>query len=231
LRVLIVTGTFGTFTCGRRERYLSLAGRDDTIEVMDPDGDRVFYLVGWDIYKTLRLYADANPALMEWLQCPLYRSEGNLLESLAAEAVARPSLREMAFHYSGFAKSNWYKYLSPDKRPDRVPVKKYLYVVRPLVALCYIHACKAPPPLSLPGTLDKVALVVGKSVWQDITRLIQTKRESREISEGPRLPTLDTWITESLKVFDSSNRDLPSSRRPPEAFDNLLFSELGFEAS
>src|ERR1039458_7241880 len=88
-------------------------------------------LCGWDLRKTLGLLSKSNPSLLEWLGSPIiYRRnraahEGFLrLRNRYFDPIA------CALHYWSMARSN-YESLQKDSRT----AKRYLYVLRPLLAV------------------------------------------------------------------------------------------------
>ena len=87
---------------------------------------------GWDIRKALYLFSRTNGALLEWLGSPIrYIEKGEFARNLrdyAPEAISRVAL---CYHYSHMARGNARGYLFK----GQVRLKKYFYVLRPLLAL------------------------------------------------------------------------------------------------
>jgi predicted nucleotidyltransferase len=88
-------------------------------------------LNGWDVRKALRFFWKSNPAFVEWIQSPfVYLEKGEFL-SKALQALPRIYAPEKGiYHYRSMAKTNYRGYL----REPMVRLKKYFYVLRPLLA-------------------------------------------------------------------------------------------------
>ena len=102
-------------------------------------------LNGWDVRKALRLFWRSNPAFVEWIQSPIQ----HMVSGGFAEAARRllPSIYSPESgnnHYRSMAKTNYQGYL----RADVVPLKKYFYVLHPLLSVRWIEKYGSPHPLS-----------------------------------------------------------------------------------
>lgn len=108
--------------------YLTVFPGRDVIELPISD---VYDVSRWDLRKALGLLRNGNATLVEWLSSPvIYAADQIFLKSVrdAAQQVDRP---ERAFHhYLHMAKKNYREHL----RGETVRLKKYLYVLRPLLA-------------------------------------------------------------------------------------------------
>lgn len=124
----------------RRDWYLTIFEGRDVIEEMLPlDLD----VSGWDLRKALKLLQKSNPPLIEWLGSPiLYRESPEFMTKLRKIAGEGYSAKHCAHHYLSMAHSNFRTYL----QSDRVRAKKYLYVLRPLMAARWVVEGKGIPP-------------------------------------------------------------------------------------
>jgi len=175
-----------------REWYLSIDFeiRRDVIERPPADG---IDLSGWDIRKALRLFHKSNPPLLEWMNSPVVYAD-----TLGFAAGMRAILPEYyapetcMYHYLHMAEGNYREYLNG----GTVWVKKYFYVLRPLLAVRWIEAGKGPVPTEF------AALVAGAvdetEVKKEILRLLQRKRDGDELDRGPCIPPLDVFIANEL---------------------------------
>lgn len=128
----------------RPEWYLSidLEERRDVIERPIREG---IDISGWDIRKALKLFRKSNPPLLEWLQCPIvYRERFSLAPRLRTLLPAFYSPKASFFHYLNMAQGNMREYL----HGDTVWRRKYLYVLRPLLAMLWIEQGLGPSPSS-----------------------------------------------------------------------------------
>ncbi len=125
----------------RLEWYLRVEAPRDVIEL--PINDELD-IGGWELRKALQLMRKSNPTLLEWLDSPIvYRQD----------EVATQRLRELAHtfflpqrgrhHYLSMAKKNFRGYL----QDETVRFKKYLYGLRPLVAVVRWRRSALPRPI------------------------------------------------------------------------------------
>lgn len=101
-------------------------------------------LNGWDVRKALRLFWKSNPTFVEWIQSPV-----KYIESGGFAAGARTLLPDVyseesgIYHYRSMAKTTYRGYL----RGDKVPLKKYFYVLRPLLSVRLIERYGSAAPI------------------------------------------------------------------------------------
>ncbi len=124
----------------RPEWYLSVQRRRDVLEYPLADGLDVS---GWDLKKALGLFAKSNPPLLEWLRSPIvYREAFSAAARLRVLAADYFSPRSCMHHYLSMAEGNYREYL----QRDPVRVKKYFYVLRPVLACRWIQMHGTTPP-------------------------------------------------------------------------------------
>ncbi len=174
------------------EWYLSfdIETRRDVIEYPIVDD---IDIGGWDIRKALYLFTRTNGALMEWISSPIvYRETGpfaNQLREVASRAHNRIAL---SYHYSHMAKANAGEHLLN----DQVKLKKYFYILRPLLAVRYIEEDLGLPPVRFQSLVDAVAPETIKPVIED---LIQVKRVTPEVGLGESVDELNEFIHAELE--------------------------------
>jgi hypothetical protein len=96
---------------------------------------------GWDLRKALRLVSKSNPTLIEWLRSPIiYQQDHTAVSQLWKAAESFHSPLGTWWHYFNMARSNHRGYL----RGETVRTKKYLYVLRPLLACQWIEHEQTP---------------------------------------------------------------------------------------
>lgn len=174
--------------------HLSLTPGRDVIERALPDD---IDLAGWDMRKALNLVLSGNVALREWLRSPIvYRAEPALFAAMRDLAAAIPARASAAHHYRRLAERVIARYL---REGEAVNLKKYLYVLRPVLALRWLRENPAgDPPMDLPGLLAGVTLAGDAQV--ELDRLLKMKARTAELGHGPRLPRLDALIATELEV-------------------------------
>ena len=143
---------------------------------------------GWDIRKALHLFTRTNGALLEWLVSPIrYIEVGDFRSRLAALGPKAANQIALCYHYSHMARRNAREYIMK----DQVRLKKYFYVLRPLLAIRYIETFGKPPPIEFQALVDAVA---PKAIVADIASLLEAKRKTLETGLGDPIPSINTFI-------------------------------------
>lgn len=177
------------------EWYVSIDQRRDVIE--EPVSDSLD-ISGWDLRKALQLLRKSNPALMEWLKSPIvYKADPGfaLMFGLLANEFYSP---ERGFlHYLSMAKSTAQSHL----QGDHIVLKKYLYVLRPLLAAKWIGQDRGPVPMKFETLVD--AMVEDPLVRVHISVLVARKRAGEEMSKGQRIPVISRYIERELARLET----------------------------
>lgn len=206
----------------RPEWYLSidLEERRDVIERPLEGG---LDLSGWDLRKALRLFRKSNPPLMEWLQCSLiYREQFSVAKRLRALLPRTYSQRAAYFHYLHMAEGNFREYL----RGETVWLKKYLYVLRPLMAVRWIERGNGPVPIEFKSLVD--GTIQDANVREAIARLVAAKAAGAELDRGPRVEAISSFIESEFDRLASAEVSAASTGPDADAL-NELFREAVYE--
>lgn len=197
------------------EWYLRVDQPRDVIEVpIDAELD----LCGWEWRKALGLLKGANPTLLEWLVSPIvYEQDQPTVDALKAVVPDWFSAHKARWHYYSMARKNFRGYL----QEEEVRLKKYFYVLRPLLAVQWLEAGKGVPPISfdqlVAGTVTDPALLA------EISQLLEVKQRAGESKYGPRMPKIQAFIEREL-ASDSERTPLNDSRmRDSRTLDALLY--------
>ena len=110
-----------------QNEYLRLDPLRDVIELPIDD---LLDVNGWDLYKTLQLLHKSNPTLFEWFLSPIVYLETEFADRFRGIMNTYFSSKRGSYHYLIMAERNYREYL----RGDTVKVKKYFYVLRPILA-------------------------------------------------------------------------------------------------
>lgn len=189
----------------RLDWYLSVFPQRDVIELPISD---VYDVSGWDLRKALGLLRNGNATLVEWLSSPVvYQADQNFLASVqaAARQVHRP---ERAFyHYLHMARKNYREHL----RGEMVRLKKYLYVLRPLLACLWIEQQRGPVPMRFQDLVD--TLLSDVELKAAIAELLIIKRRASEAEHGAAMPVINRFLEFHLErlsaVTAPTNEDAP----------------------
>jgi uncharacterized protein len=148
---------------------------------------------GWDIRKALYLFTRTNGALLEWLATPIkYIERGPFAQHLRDLAPSAIDARALCYHYSHMARGNAREYLFNDK----VRLKKYFYVLRPLLAIRYIEQGRGIPPVPFEELAEAVA---PHSIREAVAGLLALKRSTDELGLGDPIPEIGAFIESELK--------------------------------
>ena len=178
------------------EWYLSIDEKRDVIEYpIHNDLD----INGWDLKKALQLLRKTNPPLLEWLGSPIIYFEkytvAGEMRQLAKECYS-PSA--CLYHYLHMARTNFREYL----QGDTVWVKKYFYVLRPILAMKWIEEGFGIVPTDFNVTLEKLALTA--DLKEAVRRLLESKRSGNELDKGERIPAISNFIESELERWENS---------------------------
>lgn len=196
--------------------YLTVAPGRDVIE-LPISGD--LDINGWDLRKALGLMRESNPTLLEWLRSPIvYREEAETMTRFRALAELVFSNAKGWHHYASMAKKNFREHL----QADEVRYKKYLYVLRPLLAARWIRTQPGVPPMrfaelaqhTLHATTD-AALIA------EINALLAVKMRAGEAATSPRWPGIHAFIEAEL----ARNASEPAAAVAPH-FDTAALDAL-----
>lgn len=202
--------------------YLSIdvENRSDVIE--RPIVDELD-INGWDLRKALQLLRKSNPPLLEWLNSSIvYREDDAFMPAFRELMPSAYSPRSCAFHYLQMAKNNYRSYL----QGDVVPLKKYLYVLRPLVAIRWILQQRRSGetaggvPVDLATLLD--AVYVHPVIRSEIDQLVERKRSGTELGVGSRNPVLHAFIDDEIAWLEGHIPTLPVNKVTSETLDRYF---------
>lgn len=177
----------------RREWYLSVGLEEQRDVIEYPIVDDID-LNGWDVSKALRLFWKSNPAFIEWVQSPIvYTQLGGFAEWVRALLPAVYNCVSGVHHYRSMAKTNYRGYL----RGDEVPLKKYFYVLRPLLSVRWLDRYGTAAPIEFAKLLhlidDQPALLA------DIDALLEKKRAAPELGLSAPVRSINTFIEAELE--------------------------------
>ena len=189
-----------------RDWYLSIniEHKRDVIELpIENDLD----INGWDIRKALQLLHKSNPPLLEWLQSPIIYRDNGVRAQLSEVLPQCYSPVSCAYHYRQMAKRNR-AYLEG----ETVKLKKYFYVLRPLLAVRWIEAGRGVVPTEFSTLLD--AEFRDGTMRAAIDDLLQRKEASGEVQNIAPVEIIQAWIDSGIgAIARGSFRFARSARR------------------
>jgi hypothetical protein len=125
------------------------------------------------------------------------------------------------YHYLHMARGNFRDYL----RGDTVWVKKYFYVLRPLLAVKWIEAGYGIVPMEFSELVE--ALIHDAQLKAAILELLARKMAGDELDRGPRNDTISAFIEGELARLDTVPDSAPIVMPPIEETNRFFRQMLG----
>jgi len=198
--------------------YLSIEDKRDVIE--RPVQDQID-MTGWDLRKALRLFRKSNPPLMEWLGSPVvYLEQSTAASQLRQLAALYYSPTASAYHYLHMAQGNYRDYL----KGERVWIKKYFYVLRPILAVNWIERRLGVVPTEFGVLINRLPL--DALLKAEIDRLLEAKRAGAELDYGARIAPIRDFIESELSRLEGMTFDYDKHAAPIEQLDAVFLSAL-----
>lgn len=180
-----------------REWYLSVGLEEQRDVIEYPIVDEID-INGWDLHKALRLFWKSNPAFVEWIQSPIVYREHGVFPTLAREALpAIYSCEKGIYHYRSMARNTFRGYL----RADQVSLKKYFYVLRPLLAVRWLEKYQQTAPIEFEKLLTLAP--DDPTLRADIQILLAKKRAAPEMGLQPQIASIHDFIEAELERLSS----------------------------
>ncbi len=181
---------------------------------------------GWDLKKALKLMRKSNPALIEWFNSPIvYCTNHMFTEDFKKLITAHYSPRSCFYHYSHMANGNFREFL----QGDTVRIKKYFYVLRPVLAMQWIEQNRGIVPMEFAELVEE--LVHEPKLKLAIEKLITDKRKGFESAYLPRINIISEFIESKLlhfkeKAQEQEKQETDFSLLNP-FFDDVLNGKYG----
>ena len=178
-------------------------------------------LNGWDIRKALRLFWKSNPTFVEWIQSPITYIESGGFATGARDLLPSVYSQESGiYHYRSMAKTNYRGYL----RADSVPLKKYFYVLRPLLSVRWIERYGSAAPIEFDKLLH---LIDGqRQLLADIEALLVKKRDLPEMGFSEPIASINLFIEIELERLESVNPQRAVKSEPLPLLNALFHTTL-----
>ena len=194
--------------------YLKLEGIRDVIEYELND---IYDISGWDLDKTLKLLHNSNPVIFEGVNSPIVYKETSFLEEFREFIKPYFMTIKGAHHYLHMAQRNYEMYLAD----DTVKLKKYFYVLRPILATKYVLKHHSNPPMLFEKLVETEA---DEEVKQVINRLLEAKKSTSELGTSEKIRILNNYIEKELVIL---NNEVTSLCKEKTSWDELnrLFIE------
>ena len=199
-----------------RKDYLRLNPVRDVIEWQL---DEVLDISGWDIRKALQLLYKSNPTLFEWCNSPIVYRETEEAQWLKDMLPQYFSMKKSLYHYLSMAKSNYHKYL----QGEEVRLKKYFYVLRPILAAQWILDKKCAPPMQFATLVDTE---LEEAMKPQVSRLLVMKKNTPEMVTAPKIEEINRYIDRKLEEIQSAAEALGNTETEWDALNELFLRML-----
>lgn len=203
--------------------YLQLEERRDTIEWFEDDG--LYDYSGWDLRKTLRLFAACNPTLNEQIQSPMVYTANEAFHRAMLDLIPvyfQP--KKAMFHYLGIASHS--KETVATQR--KMEIKKLFYVLRPLLACLWIAERKTMPPTEFSRLFECVAL--DSDIRSELDRLLIQKQSAKEKELAEIVTELAIWAKQTFEHCDGLAKTFSATEKPGwEPLNDLFLGFGGFK--
>jgi predicted nucleotidyltransferase len=116
------------------------------------------------------------------------------------------------------ARGNFRDYL----QGETVWVKKYFYVLRPLLAILWIEQERGIVPMEFDMLVE--TLIDDPALRQAVDALLARKKSGEELDRGPRIPAISEFIAREMARLDEKLIEVHPQHADPEHL-NVLFRE------
>ena len=200
--------------------YLSV-NLEQKRDVIELPIDEVLDINGWDVRKALKLFYKSNPPLLEWLGSPiLYLEQSSFVVRLRELLQAYYNPISCMYHYQHMAEGNYRDYL----KGERVWLKKYFYVLRPILAVKWLENDYGIVPTEFDKLVNRI--VDDPALKYQIDRLVEKKKAGQELDYGPRIPEISDFVTQELTRLENEQFEKQLEKQSFEPLNELFRSTL-----
>ena len=195
--------------------YLDIDNKKDSQEEILPNK---IDLSGWELKKALRLFRKSNPPMLEWLRSPIvYLQQFSTADRLRELTKEYFNPKSCLYHYFHMAEGNFREYL----QKEIVRVKKYFYMLRPILACDWIRQTDTMAPMEFQKLVD--SQVTDKYVRTEIQNLLTRKISGEELNEEPTNQVLNDFLERKLEFYNDYLKTIQQPNQPGSARLNELF--------
>lgn len=197
------------------EWYLKL---EKTCDVLELEMNEVYDINGWDIQKLFRLLHCSNPTVFEWIHSPIVYATHPIIAEITPQIDSFFSCKAGLYHYLSTAKTNYKAYIS---NKEKVKLKKYFYVLRPLMACNWILTHQTPPPVLFNTLLNEPD--ANDALYSTIQELISRKQNVVEAELIDKIPVLEDYIASEFSSIQNAADQLPNDKNKDWTQLNEMF--------
>jgi len=203
-----------------RDWYLSI-NVEHKRDVIERPIDDLLDVNGWDARKALHLFYKSNPPLLEWLGSPtVYWEQSTFARQLRELRPIYYNPVASMYHYLHMAQRNYREYL----KGERVWLKKYFYVLRPILAANWIERDYGVVPTEFDVLVERI--VDDPALKQQIALLVAQKKAGEELKYGPRIPEIGDYVQSELARLGDKQFERQVKRHAIEPLNELFRAVL-----
>lgn len=201
----------------KRNWYLSIDDKKDSyVKILPNDID----LSGWELRKTLKLFRKSNPPFMEWLDSPIvYKESYSTISKLRDAAKEYFNPKSCLYHYLSMAEGNFREYL----KGEQVRIKKYFYVLRPVLACKWIERTNQMAPMEFDLMVESE--IEDEKVKEEVLNLLERKKSGEELDWEPKIDVIDQYLENQITYYKSYLRDFDYKKYPATDWLDRIFRE------
>lgn len=197
--------------------YLSIEDKKDFIEVPI---NALLDVNGWDIKKALLQYKKSNPTLMEWLSSPIvyiedYSTAQKMRELLPDYFSPVPTV----YHYLHIARNKFQEVMST----DQVKIKRYFYILRPILACMWIEKNNTTPPMEFSKLM--AAQQLDDVLVNEIHKLLDKKIAGLEVNIEAKSPIIIAFLESKICHYERYLKTVRKEKTCDYKALNVLFRE------
>jgi predicted nucleotidyltransferase len=126
------------------------------------------------------------------------------------------------YHYLHMAKGNYREYL----QGDRVKIKKYFYVLRPVLACQWIEKHNTMPPVEFDRLVEEL-IPQGSGLQEAVSRLLVRKRAGEELDYEPKIGPISDFLETNIAYYEKTAPGMGTSgEKQDQLLDTLFRSTL-----
>ncbi|MDR1902964.1 MAG: nucleotidyltransferase domain-containing protein [Treponema sp.] len=191
----------------KKNWYLNILPKRDVVEYpITGEWD----IAGWDLRKALFLMNKSNPVLFEWLKSPIVYYKNDYVYKII-ERLSKDYFSPIAsvYHYLHMANGNYREFL----QSSEVKIKKYFYVLRPILACLWIENYNESPPMEFDTLITQIQ---DTALLEQINELLKRKKFGIELGAGPRIKLINEFIEKTIVHLEETVKDFNPRKKPKQ---------------
>ncbi|MEP1306391.1 MAG: nucleotidyltransferase domain-containing protein [Balneola sp.] len=157
---------------------------------------------------------------MEWLDSPIvYKECFSTISKLREVSEQYFNPKSCMYHYLSMAEGNFREYLKGDK----VRIKKYFYVLRPVLACMWIERTTEIAPMEFDLMVESE--IHDTEVKKEVKNLLVRKKSGEELDWEPKIDSIDQFLEQQIVYYKEYLRNFDYQKYPDTELLNKIFRE------